>query len=483
MRIRGTRILISSILLTYACLGFAVVNPITVTYSNGNISFATGVTGSANYVVAVNPGVIPANVPLTFNLTSAGSSPGLTASQQTTGASPCTNVTTLCPATFSLSAGQSCCLAFSLTSNYAGSYSLQPSISTIPAAYPAEAPSATPITVSVTQTSLTAPTNFALSVNCQLSSSTCTGVKNDALTGNARTVTITNAGTNAATGLSVSASGLPSGTSVTNTTCSGSLAAGGTCTVTITPGSVPSSSGGTLCSTGIAPTPATITVSANNAPSVTTDVVVLTYGCQYQSGYVYSINDLTPTTGSVGGKIAALSDSVAGPTSVARGTPNWGGYGCDIGNSLHVDTSTGANNGSTNSSATVSALTTNYSALPCTLSFAVALANYAAGKCSQYTTPSDAGLIWYLPSICELSGSSPNNNCTSGTTSMLNQLWLLIPAVGGFVNTGYYWSSTENVAPNAGNGAWYQRFSSGGSQDFVDKVALLGVRCSRALSL
>lgn len=482
MRIHATRMLISSILLTYACLGFAVVNPITVTYSNGNTSFATGVTGSANYVAAVNPGVIPANVPLTFNLTSAGSSPGLTASQQTTGASPCTNVTTLCPATFSLSAGQSCCLAFSLTSDYAGSYSLQPSISTIPAAYPAQAPSATPITVSVAQTSLTAPTNFALSVNCQPSSG-CTGVQNAALTGNARTFTIANAPTNAATGLSVSSSGLPSGTSVTNTTCTGSITAGGTCTVTITPGSVPSSSGGTLCSTGIAPTPATITVSANNAPSVTTDVVVLTYGCQYQSGYVYSVNDSTPTSGSVGGKIAALSDSVAGTTSPSPATPNWGGFGCDIGSSLWDNATQGANNGSANSSATVSALMTNYSSSPCTLGSPVALADYAAGRCSQYTTPSDAGLIWYLPSICELSGASPSNNCTAGTTSMLNQLWILSPAVGGFVNDGYYWSSTESSGRGAVTIAWYLRFSSGGSQGDVHKDNLLGVRCSRALSL
>ena len=482
MIIRATRMLISSILLTYACLGFAVVNPITVTYSNGNTSFATGVAGSANYVVAVNPGVIPANVPLTFNLTSTGSSPGLTASQQTTGLSPCTNVATLCPATFSLSAGQSCCLAFSLTSDYAGPYSLQPCISTIPGAYPAEAPSATPITVSVAQTSLTAPTSFALSVNCQPSSG-CTGVQNAALTGNARTFTIVNSPTNAATGLSVSASGLPSGTSVTNTTCTGTIAAGQSCTVTITPGSVPSSSGGTLCSTGIAPTPATITVSANNALSVTTNVVVLTYGCQYQSGYVYSVNDSTPTSGSVGGKIAALLDSVAGQTSITNAAPNWGGFGCDIGSSLWDNATQGANDGSTNSSATVSALTTNSLSLPCSIS-PVALADYAAGICSQYTTPSDAGLIWYLPSICELSGISPSSNCTSGTTSMLNQLRLLSPAVGGFVNTGYYWSSTEYAHPSLARlTAWCQRFSSGGSQNYVLKYYLLGVRCSRALSL
>ena len=144
----------------------------------------------------------------------------------------------------------------------------------------------------------------------------------------------------------------------------------------------------------------------------------------------------------------------------------------------------GANDGSINSSATVSALTTNYSSSPCTLGSPVALDDYAAGRCSQYTTPSDAGLIWYLPSICELSGASPSNNCTAGTTSMLNQLWILSPAVGGFVNTGYYWSSTEYAHPSLARlTAWCQRFSSGGSQNYVLKYYLLGVRCSRALSL
>lgn len=137
----------ATVLFAYAYVGHTAVNPITVTYDSGSTSFILGNSGTANYVVSVNPGVIPANAPLTFHLTSARSSANLSATQTISGASPCTNVTTLCGSSFSLSAGQSCCLAFSLTSSQAGNYSLQPSISTTPSAYPAQAPSATPIVV------------------------------------------------------------------------------------------------------------------------------------------------------------------------------------------------------------------------------------------------------------------------------------------------------------------------------------------------
>lgn len=139
-------LLTATILLTYVCVGYAAVNPITVTYSNGTTSFGTSGSGTANYVVSVNSGVIPPNVPLTFHLTSAGTSSGLTATQQLTGTS-CTNVATPCGSTFPLSAGENCCLSFQLTSAKAGNYSLQPSISTTPAAYSAQAASAQPITV------------------------------------------------------------------------------------------------------------------------------------------------------------------------------------------------------------------------------------------------------------------------------------------------------------------------------------------------
>ena len=305
---------------------------------------------------------------------------------------------------------------------------------------------------------------------------------NAALTGSPRIITITNTGANPAYITTVTTPiALPTDTNITGDTCSNTtLGAGLTCIITITPGKNASTS----CTTGLTPTASTVSVNASNATSASASVVVLSYGCIYQDGFVYSVNDTTSNTGSIGGKVAALTDNVSGPTSLVDTTPNWGGFGCDIGTSLWNDALQGANDGSTNSANIVSALTTSYSVSPCNLGSAVALTEYAAGRCSQYTTSSDAGLIWYLPSICELSGASPGINCVPGTTSMLNQLWLLSPAVGGFVNTGYYWSSTEPAdLSNAPDGAWYRQFSVGGNQGSGGKNLLFGVRCSRALSI
>jgi len=139
----------ATVLLTSACVGYAAVNPVTVTYDSGSTSFVSGSSGTANYVVSVNSDVIPAGTPLIFHLTNTGASSGLTATQITGGSSPCTSVTTLCGSSFSLKADQSCCLAFTLTSTKAGNNSMQPSISTTPAAYQAKAASAQPIMVSM----------------------------------------------------------------------------------------------------------------------------------------------------------------------------------------------------------------------------------------------------------------------------------------------------------------------------------------------
>jgi uncharacterized repeat protein (TIGR01451 family) len=62
---------------------------------------------------------------------------------------------------------------------------------------------------------------------------------NLALTGQRRTITITNSGSVTAGNVKVqSVSGLPTNTIVSSTTCQGDLAPGSSCTVTIEPGSV-----------------------------------------------------------------------------------------------------------------------------------------------------------------------------------------------------------------------------------------------------
>ena len=168
---------------------------------------------------------------------------------------------------------------------------------------------------------------------------------NAALTGNARYITIKNTGTNQATGLSVSATGLPTGTNITTvpTTCTGTLDPNATCTVTINPGSdATSSAPGVSCNTGTVPAPGTITVSATNVGTpVTSNVVVLSYGCQYQSGYLYSVDDTTnngvtgtctapPCTKSIGGTVVSLADQVPPSPGIIWSSNGAGSYSYDI---------------------------------------------------------------------------------------------------------------------------------------------------------
>ena len=142
-------------LCAHACITFAAttINPITVTYLSGTTHFSTSYQGNAYFKVAVDTGVIPSNVPLTFSLTGSGSSAGLTANQITSGSSPCNGISTLCGRKFSLQAGERCCLAFNLTSPASGTYTMQPSIATTPPAYPVKATSALKLAVTATSMS------------------------------------------------------------------------------------------------------------------------------------------------------------------------------------------------------------------------------------------------------------------------------------------------------------------------------------------
>lgn len=324
-------------------------------------------------------------------------------------------------------------------------------------------------------TSVPPPSILALSVNN-------TGL-NAALTGNARYITIQNTGTNQATGLFVSATGLPAGSDITTvpTTCTGTLAPSATCTVTITPGSNATSS----CTTGIAPTPGTITVSATNvALPATSNVVVLSYGCQYQGGFLYSVNDTTnnsvtgactttPCTGSIGGKVASLVDQAAPyvnlssqATSSIWSSNGVGGASANVSNDIiplisegsspndsyataqttfnntYSNESTfpfpassafancsGASDGQCNSNNILvfyNTYNTGYGigGIPYTLSAGpTSSTNYAAGLCTAtINTYSD----WYLPAICEMDAVSGFITCPIGTQSMLNGLAFLL---------------------------------------------------------
>ncbi|RUR08545.1 hypothetical protein [Legionella sp. km772] len=324
-------------------------------------------------------------------------------------------------------------------------------------------------------TSVAPPSILALSVN--------NTALNAALTGNARYITIQNTGTNPATGLSVSATGLPTGTNITTvpTTCTGTLAPGATCTVTITPGPNATSS----CTTGIAPAPGTITVSATNvAQPATSNVVVLSYGCQYQGGFLYSVDDTTnngvtgtcttpPCTKSIGGKVASITDQAApyigsGPqaTSIIWSSNGSGSSSANVSydiipliseistsndfysnaqstyNTTYTNgssfpfpapgafaTCSGATQGSCNSSnilALYDAYKTGYGigSAPYTLSAGpTSRTDYAAGLCTAtINTYSD----WYLPAICEMDSVYGTVTCPAGAQSMVANLSFLL---------------------------------------------------------
>lgn len=321
-------------------------------------------------------------------------------------------------------------------------------------------------------TSVPPPSILALSVN--------NTALNAALTGNARYITIQNTGTNEATGLSVSATGLPAGTNITTvpTTCTGTLAPGATCAVTITPGLNATSS----CTTGSAPTSGTISVSATNvALPVTSNVVVLSYGCQYQGGFVYSVDDTTnngvtgtcttpPCTKSIGGKVASLVDQAAPYTTGTQATSIiWSSNGSGsasanvsydiiplisevsttndsysnaqtVFNATYSNTGTfpfpapsafatcnGASQGSCNSDnilALYDTYNTGYNIGSNTLSAGPTnRTDYAAGLCTAtINTYSD----WYLPAICEMDAVFGSVTCPAGAQSIVANLSFLI---------------------------------------------------------
>lgn len=467
------------VLFIYSSLGLAAL-PVTVTYNSGTTSFANNASGTANYVVRVG-GIVPSGGSITFSL-DPNSSSGLTVTQVGTGASFCSGVSTVCSSnTFSLSANQSCCLKLALTSSSAGSYSLQPIISSIPAVYKYTAPSATSITVSSGTSSNTpltvTPSTLALSVDCPIAGGSCV-YSNTALIGNAREITITNTSTtNTTTPLTVTPAGFPSGTNITTDTCTGmTLAPLSTCNIIITPGQVATSD----CTSGTQPLPGTVTVNASSAPSaVSSNVVVLSYSCQYQGGFLYSVDDTTnngiagtcttsPCAGSIGGKVASLVDQAApylnsGPqtTSIIWSSNGSGGATTNVSidiiplitelssdssytaaqtnfNSTYSNEATypfpssnafstcnGGYDGQCNSNNIMvlyDAYQTGYGigSSPYTLSVGpTSRSYYAAGLCTAtISTYSD----WYLPAICEIGPASNGTACISGTQNMVNQL-------------------------------------------------------------
>jgi len=315
-----------------------------------------------------------------------------------------------------------------------------------------------------------------------------------ALTGSARQITITNTGTLPAANVSVASSGFPAGTMFTST-CGGTLAAASSCMVTVTPGATATSG----CTAGTAPANGAVTVSSDDAPDSVIGVLVLGYGCVYQGGYVYSVDDTTPSTGSIGGKVAAQSDqATAFSPGIIWSSDSSGNF--DGGVSIWgIDETSASSSPSPNASSAAAA--TQYSGQSACNGSAdgacdtnninvyyttnasppVNTSYYAAGLCAETIA---AYTDWYLPSICELGPDVGNNICTAqNAQNMTDDLPMLVNGcTGAGCLSGYYWSATE-YSGSPQNAAWIEYFAPGGGNQFTaSKSNSVGVRCSRAIT-
>lgn len=224
------------------------------------------------------------------------------------------------------------------------------------------------------------------------------------------------------------------------------------------------------------------------------NVVILSYGCICQGGYVYAFDDTTPNTESVGGKVAATADQAASSPGVIWSSNGSGGTAGDVAYDLifgvsEISTASSpdpnggqasgqtACNGSTDGACDANNIYVYYE-----LSGPNSPVNdsyYAAGLCKQTIGGySD----WFLPAICELGYGSGACGTASAPTQQ-NMQSSLVDFNNLDLLTGYYWSSTEySVSPQ--NTAWEQFFAAAGGSAHAagDKGLQLGVRCSRSLS-
>jgi hypothetical protein len=284
-----------------------------------------------------------------------------------------------------------------------------------------------------------------------------------ALAGNPRIIRIQNTGSAPASNVLVNTSGFPAGTSITSNTCTGTLNAGATCDITITPGGNASLDvGSNPCTTspGTEPVPTTVTVSAENAPATNVNVLVLGYGCIYQGGFLFSVDDITFNTGSIGGKVAALSSSPGN---------RWSQSGVLVGGISETSmpgpgSCDGKNDGECNTARIIAAGLNPH---------------FAAQDCEDL---SDGGFIdWYLPAICELGrfvGFGANPGCSIANPNLYTTLYL--NNLGGLAGA-FYWSSTEGSL-DPSTFIWIQIFVNGSMAIFSKDQPNPLVRCIRTFT-
>jgi hypothetical protein len=274
-----------------------------------------------------------------------------------------------------------------------------------------------------------------------------------------RTLTITNTGATVADNVMYTITpSLPAGTTIAPANC-GNIAPGASCTLTITPGATPSSPADQV------PAPSTINVAGINTPTpVSSDIIILTYGNRYKSGFIFAIDDSTNQAISVGGKVAALIDQE--PPAFPNGIV-WSPFDAFVPEPCAKFT-----DGACNTQEIV-----NFYTPPTSLS------DYAAGLCKAVIS----GLNdWYLPAICEQGHSLATGECGNiAVPNIQNIQSNLVDNAQGSIGglNGSYWSSVQAPPPaNPFTTSLFQDFFIGGGfQSRTSKSAQLGVRCVRQI--
>lgn len=315
--------------------------------------------------------------------------------------------------------------------------------------------------------------------------------------GNARSIRIINTSNSGVNITSVITNNFPAGTVLLTPasacTANTTIPAGGSCTITIQPGpTVSSDTSAKPCTSGIAPTnPGQVSI---GGPDIGVDVFVVDYGCQYQGGYLFSIDDNTPTTASIGGAVLVFTPT--GLPSRPWSPSNNSIWGID-------DTSTtstpspsaaptllqpgqlncdGMDDGSCNSNNIF--VYPNYGN---EATYAVGICSFAedntGNACSGNTCYTDL----YLPSLCELNSENAAgiSNCVPGTASIASNLSILYSSCtfGNNCLSGAYWSSTE-YSNGPLNDAWAVSFPPvNTSLTTVDKSMSSAFRCARKVTI
>jgi len=423
-------------------------------------------------------GIPRATIPLSahpaiFTLQNGGPPATLTVTNHTDSPRPAVNITATLPTSWSdvtqnsddcqiLAPGQSCDLVFT-PGNTSHTTEVVPvqGLNTL----------TTTVDMSVETVSTTALSQNVSTLGLSVNNTSL----NAALTGNPRKIIITNTGASTAFDVTYSIStALPSGTTITPGTC-GTISPGATCELSITPGASDGASA--------------MIVSGSNTNTLHSDIDVLTYGSTYQSGYIFAVDDTTPNTESMGGKITALEDQAS---AGAPSNPNGSQWTFDLVAVYAISiTSTPSNpipnvNNTEGQSACYGARdgscnTTNILAYYDTESGASSN-TYAAGRCLGNI---DGYSDWVLPAICQLGyGNQLAYACGSQSAPTVQQniqTTLIDNGNLGNFQEGYYWSSTQGD-PSANTRAHYKSFIT--SNSFLGgttKNNSFGVRCIRDL--